>query len=123
MYDLLLVVLGLPLSIWAVYRLSEVLERTLRMPSIISAAIYIYAFFFECFSGAVRLFEVGVSKGGAGDTRIVFGASPPERVASDYDGPCRCHSLRRGENFFHELVYRQRTATPPLSSLSCISNA
>jgi hypothetical protein len=45
MYDLLLVVLGLPLSIWAVYRLSEVLERTSRMPSIISAAIYIYAFF------------------------------------------------------------------------------
>ncbi len=44
MYDLLLVLLGLPLSIWAVYRLSEALVRAPKMPSIISSAIYIYVF-------------------------------------------------------------------------------
>jgi len=44
MYDLLLFFVGLPLSIWAVYRLSDVLGHAPTMPSIISSAIYIYAF-------------------------------------------------------------------------------
>ena len=43
-YDVLLYFLGLPLSIWAVYRISDVLARAPKMPSIISSAIYIYAF-------------------------------------------------------------------------------
>lgn len=47
MYDILMLILGLPLSIWAVYRLSVALERAPRMPLIISSAIYIYAFFFS----------------------------------------------------------------------------
>lgn len=47
MYDLLLMILGLPISIWAVYRLSGVLQRVPRMPSMVNSAIYIYAFFFS----------------------------------------------------------------------------
>jgi hypothetical protein len=46
-YDILLIFVGLPISIWAVYRLGQVLERAPKMPSIVSSAIYIYAFFFS----------------------------------------------------------------------------
>ena len=52
-YDLLLIFLGFPLGLWAVYRLGAVLERAPKMPSIINSAIYIYGFFF-----ALNIFRV-----------------------------------------------------------------
>lgn len=42
-YDILLFFLGFPIAIWTDYRLSYVIEKT-RMSSIISSAVYIYAF-------------------------------------------------------------------------------
>ncbi|WP_315704813.1 MULTISPECIES: hypothetical protein [unclassified Bradyrhizobium] len=42
-YDLLLFCLGLPIAIWLDYRLSKSLPMT--MPSMVSAAVYVYAFF------------------------------------------------------------------------------
>lgn len=45
-YDSLLLVLGLPLSIWAAYRLGHLVSARLRPPTVINTAVYLYAFFF-----------------------------------------------------------------------------
>lgn len=42
MYDVLLFLIGLPISIWVTYRLSHVLSNSI--PTIVSSAIYIYSF-------------------------------------------------------------------------------
>jgi hypothetical protein len=50
-YDILLFFIGLPLAIWIDYRLSRIISPT--MPSILSAAVYVYAFLFS-----VQVFRV-----------------------------------------------------------------
>jgi hypothetical protein len=44
-YDALLVLLGIPLCLWAVFRVSDVLDKTkVALPSLLTNAIYIYVF-------------------------------------------------------------------------------
>jgi hypothetical protein len=44
-YDVLLFFVGLPLAFWVNYRLNRIVPATI--PSILSAAVYVYAFFFS----------------------------------------------------------------------------
>lgn len=106
MYDILLMILGFPLSIWAAYRLGNVLERAPRMPSIISSAIYIYTFFFSLnvfrvlFSYSKWVFpKVELQTDGSSSP-----ASAQKCMAGNYGAACGGHSLQRGENSFHELT-------------------
>jgi hypothetical protein len=43
-YDVGLYLVGFPFSLWAVYRVSDLL-KSLALPTIIEAAIYVYTFF------------------------------------------------------------------------------
>jgi len=47
-YDILLILIGVPIGIWAAYRVGGLLN-TARIPQIVSAALYIYVFVFALF--------------------------------------------------------------------------
>jgi hypothetical protein len=44
-YDVGLCLLGIPFSLWAVYRVSGVLSKYIPLPTIIESALYVYVFF------------------------------------------------------------------------------
>jgi hypothetical protein len=75
-YDILLSFVGLPIAIWAVYRVSVALEKTPQQPNILISAIYVYSFFLclTCF----RLFFMY--------SRWVF---PKVELASERSPPLR----------------------------------